>query len=98
MIRDTDPTPAHGIARPGVAYVIRRGPRFDPAAAARGVLRPGGEYFYGGYTWHNEVRQPVWAAASIAAVYTPVEKAARETFAAELGGVWQEVIIEIPAD
>jgi len=98
MIRDTDPTPAHGIARPGVAYVIRRGPRFDPVAAARGVLRPGGEYWHG---WNGRplaVTSDNWGPADGARMFTPAERAKRESFPARLGGMWMEIIIEIPAD
>jgi len=92
MIRDTDPTPPHGIVRPGVAYVIRRGPRFDPAAAARGVLRPGGEY------WQGRASAS-WGPAVSARYYTPAERGEiNGTGGIPAGAVWQEVIIEIPAD
>jgi len=95
MNRDIDPTPAHGTARPGVAYVIRRGPRFDPVAAARGVLRPGGEY------WRQEPGQPgQWVPAGGASygmfpgsVYATVDAVRLPE-----GGQWVQILIEIPAD
>ena len=91
MRRDSDPTPAHGIARPGVAYVIRRGPRFDPDASRAGKLAPGGEYWQG-------LASASWGAASTARYYTSAERdEINATGGIPAGAVWQEVLIEIPA-
>ena len=94
MIRDTDPTPPHGIARVGVAYIVTRGPRFDSVAAARGVLRFGGEY------WRQEpgeVGEWVPAGRASYGMFPGSVYATTDAVRTPPGGEWREIIIEIPA-
>ncbi len=95
MNRDSDPTPPHGITRPGVAYVIHRGPRFDSVAAAAGKLAPGGEWWHGAGI--DGGGASFWGHADGARVFSLAERAARESLAADLGGQWVEILTEIPA-
>jgi hypothetical protein len=72
----------------GVAYLIHRGPRFCPVAAASGRLAPGGQYWDG----------TGWGPIATARYFTVAERDTVQEWAGILaGGKWLEVMVEIPA-
>jgi hypothetical protein len=79
----------------GVAYLIHRGPMFCPVAASRGRLAPGGECWHG--VGIDGGGASLWGRSVGARYFTAAERAERESLAAELGGEWVEVLVEIPA-
>lgn len=91
MNRDSDPTPPHGITRPGVAYIVARGPRFSRPWAARGKLVPGGD------VW-TDTNGGSWGPADRSTPRYFLTREAAQRIADWYGG-WEvrEVLTEIPA-